>query len=386
MLVRRSCEEALSKLLMIPGPSEPEPEVLSTLSLPILPHYGDKWKVLYDDTTSKLQKVFRTKNDVIIVPIPGQLTVEMAVANLVTPGQEAFVCANGLFTDMIITMIKFWGGKPIPIRSDVGSAVTPEQVAEVLESNKDPAGKALFVVHNETSTGVVNPAGEIFRVCKKHGVLTVLDAISGFGGLDVRADEWKTDYAIGYASKALGGVFGANPVAISPEAWETAKKNGDKIHTRYLNLNVWAKAIVEMGSWGHPHPSSMPTSIIVGLRKAVEIVLNEGLDNRYRRHQEVAKLTRDKLAEMGLELFPDKRYYSPTVTVPKVDPRWEKELRKQLVSRYDIMIGGGLGELTGKIVRIGHMGTTATIPKVTTTLTAMGAILKELRKEELIQR
>jgi aspartate aminotransferase-like enzyme len=371
---------------MIPGPSEPEPEVLSVLSLPILPHYGDKWKAVYDDTTSKLQKVFRTKNDVIIVPIPGQLAVEMAVANLVAPGQEAFVCANGLFTEMIVTMIKYWGGKPIPIRSDAGSAVTPEQVAEALDGHKDPAGKPLFVVHNETSTGVVNPAGEIFRVCKKHGVLTVLDAISGFGGLDVRVDEWKTDYAIGYASKAIGGVFGANPVAISPEAWETARKNADKIHTRYLNLNVWAKAIVEMGSWGHPHPSSMPTSIIVGLRKAVEIVLNEGLDNRYRRHQEVAKLTRDKLVEMGLELFPDRRYYSPTVSAPKVDSKWEKELRKQLVSSYDIMIGGGLGELTGKIIRIGHMGTSATVPKVMTTLTAMQAILKDLRKEELIQR
>src|SRR5207245_8669073 len=136
--------------------------------------------------------------------------------------------------------------------------------------------------------------------------------ISGFGGIDVKIDDWHTDYAIGYASKALGGVFGANPVSISKNVWDTAKKNANKIHTRYLNLNVWKKAIEEMGSWGHPHPSSMPTSIIVGLSKAADLVLKEGLSNRYRRHKEVAKFTRDRLNEMGLEIYYDLQYVSAT--------------------------------------------------------------------------
>jgi pyridoxamine--pyruvate transaminase len=315
------------------------------------------------------------------VPIPGQLAVEMAVANLVTKGEEAFVCSNGYFTEMISTMIKFWGGKPVPIRSkSLNTAVTGKDVREALDGRKNIAGKPLFVVHNETSTGVVNPAGEIFKECYERGVLTVLDAISGFGGIDVKIDDWHTDYAIGYASKALGGVFGANPVSISQNVWDTAKKNANKIHTRYLNLNVWKKAIEEMGSWGHPHPSSMPTSIIVGLSKAADLVLKEGLSNRYRRHKEVAKFTRDRLNELGLEIYSDIKYVSATVSAAKTDPKWNKELRRQLVSKYDIMIGGGLGELEGKIVRIGHMGTSATYPKVSVTLECMGAILKEIRK------
>lgn len=128
---------------MIPGPSEPEPEVLSSLAMPILPHYGTAWKKVYDDTTSKLQKIFRTTNDVIIVPVPGQLAVEMAVANLIPTGKEGYVCVNGPFSEAIVEMIRYWGGKPIEIRSRLGSAVTGQQVAEVVEGDKDSAGKPL---------------------------------------------------------------------------------------------------------------------------------------------------------------------------------------------------------------------------------------------------
>jgi aspartate aminotransferase-like enzyme len=368
-------------MLMIPGPSEPEPEVLSTLTLPILPHYGDRWIEVYNDTTSKLQKIFRTKNEVIIVPIPGHLAVEMAVANLVTRGEEAYVCSNGQFSEDIVATVKQLGGKPVEIKSKWGTAITGAQVAEVLDSKKDLTDKPLFLVHNETSTGVVNPAEEILKVCKKHGMITVLDAISGFGGIDVRVDEWNVDYSIGYASKAFGGAFGAQPVALSKEVWDVAKKNEEKILTRYLNLNVWTEARVKMGSWGHPYPYSMPSSIIMGLRKAADIVLQEGLENRYRRHAEVARFTREGLKAIGLQIFPDERYLSSTVSVPKVDPAWEKEMRKQLVQKYDIMIGGGVGELTGRVVRIGHMGTSASYSKVSLTLMAMECILRDLRPE-----
>ncbi len=345
-----------------------------------MPHYGAKWTAFYKETTSKFQKIFRTKNDVMIVPMPGQLSVEMAVANLVTKGQEAFICTNGFFGDMIGVMVRYWGGKPVMIRSKaVNTAVTAEDVKETLDGAKDPAGKPLFVVYNETSAGILNPAPEIFKVCRERGVLTVLDAISAFGGINVRVDEWQTDYAIGYASKAIGGIFGANPVAIGQNVWDTAKRNKDKIHTRYLNLNVWRESLEEMGDW-HPHPSSMPTSVIVGLSKAADLVLAEGLEQRYRRHKEVAKFTRDGLEALGLELFPDKRYFSNTVSVFKTDAKSNKEIRHQLLSRYDIMVSGGLGELEGKIIRIGHMGTSAAYPKVAVTLDAIGAIVKDLKK------
>jgi alanine-glyoxylate transaminase/serine-glyoxylate transaminase/serine-pyruvate transaminase len=364
---------------MTPGPSEPEPEVLSALALPILPHYGKLWKPVYDDTTSKLKKIFKTTGDVIIVPVPGQLTVEMAVANFVTKGEKAFVCVNGHFSNMIVSMVEYWGGVPVVIEKPWGEAVTGEDVSAMLDNHKDIAGKPLFVVHNETSTGVQNPVEEILRVCTKHDMLKVLDSISAFGGADVRVDEWKADFTIGYASKALGGVFGAEPVAISERAWKTAEKNSDKIHARFMNLNVWREAIVEMGAWGHPHPSSMPTSIIVGLRKAAELALQEGLDQRYSRHKEVAAFARDQFGEIGLELFPEAEHASNTVCAVKADPKWDSKLRSELISRFNIMISGGLGHLEGKLLRIGHMGTSAKKPAISTTRVAMEAILKEIR-------
>lgn len=231
----------------------------------------------------------------------------------------------------------------------------------------------------------MNPVEDIFRVCKKHGIITVLDSISAFGGIDVRVDEWKADYTIGYSSKAMGGVFGAQPVALSQEVWSAARKNKDKIHARYLNLNFWESSIVEMGPWGHPHPSSMPTSAIIGLGKAADMVLNEGLENRYRRHMDVAKFTREGLEELGLQIFSDKDRVSSTVSVAITEPAWEKELRQELLRRYNIMIGGGLGELSGKVVRIGHMGRSASFPAISMTLTAMRSILMDIRKDNRLK-
>jgi alanine-glyoxylate transaminase/serine-glyoxylate transaminase/serine-pyruvate transaminase len=363
---------------MVPGPSEPDPEVLAVLSLPILPHYGDKWKEMYADTNSKLQKVFKTKDDVILLPVPGQLAVEMAVTNLIEKGDEAYVCVNGYFSEMIPVMIEKAGGKPVIIKSKLGTGFGPEQVEKIVERDKKPEGKVLFLVQNETSTGAATNPAEIFKVCKKNGMVTVLDSISAFAGIDVRVDEWNADFTIGYASKCLGGVFGAQPVAISKEAWEIAKGRKESIHSRFLNLNVWREAIERDGSWGHPFPSSMPTSVIMALRKAVDLALAEGLENRYRRHAASGKMMREGFDELGLEIFTDKQYFSNTVSVAKTGS-WESKLRSRLVSDFDIMIAGGLGPLKGKIIRIGHMGTSARPQPVATTIAAMGKLLKELR-------
>lgn len=327
----------------------------------------------------KLQTIFRTRNEVILLPIPGQLAIEMAVANFVGKAEHAFVCVNGFFSEAITSMVEYWGGEPIVIQAGLGSPVKPENVKQFLDAERDPAGKPLFIVHNETSTGVVNPVGDILKLCHDKGVITVLDSISAFGGIDVRVDDWKADYTIGYGSKALGGVYGVVPVSVSESAWRTARSRRDRIHSRYLNLNTWRKAIDVDGSWGHPYPSSMPTSIIVALRRAAELVLEEGLRNRYHRHEQAAAFLRNGLEALGLDIFPDKDYLSNTVSVARVNPKWEKRLRQQLLQKYDIMISGSDGELEGRIVRIGHMGTSANIPRLAITLNAISSILRDVR-------
>ena len=247
------------------------------------------------------------------------------------------------------------------------------------ESRSDVAGSVLFLVHTETSTGAATSPAEIFKVCRKRGVITVLDAISTFGGMEVKMDEWGADYVIGYASKAVGGIFGAQPVSIGKASWEAAKRNKPRIHSLFLDLNTWRQSIEEDGSWGHPYPSSMPTSVIVALRKAVDLALKEGLHNRYKRHAEAASQLRDGLVEMGLPLFTDEKFLSSTVSVAKVQPAWSAPLRRRLLERHDIMIADGLEGLSGKIIRIGHMGTSATPEVISSTLEALSESLAKVK-------
>lgn len=367
-------------MLMIPGPSEPEPEALATLSLPIMPHYGEKWGEFYYSVLAKLQKIFKSKNEVLLIPTPGQVAVEMAAENLPRKGDEAFVCSNGYFGKMMEEIVRSHGAKPVMICSELGKAVTLEQVKGALEG-KELTDKCIFMVHNDTSTGVENPAGEILRYCKQQGMLTVVDCISSFGGMDVRVDEWKADFCVGYASKALGGIFGIVPVSTSEDAWKAARKHKDKIVGRFLDMNEWAYYAKEWKRIGHPYPSSMPTSIIAALNTSVDIALKEGLPQRYARHKKVAALTREGLENLGLEIFPDKKYASSTVSVAKVDAMRDKVVRETLSKKYDIMIGGGIGELEGKIIRIGHMGTSASVAKVSIVLDAMRSILEGYEKK-----
>jgi len=366
---------------MIPGPTQPDPDVLKALAEPVLPHYGPQWKSIYEDTTSKLRDVFgTTKSDVVLMPVPGQVAVETSVVNLVGRGGTGFVCMNGVFSGMIPKMMKAIGAKPVAIRSRLGSGATAEDVASVLDrSGRDIAGKALFLVHTETSTGAATPPAEIFRVCRKRGVLTVLDAISTFGGMEVRMDEWGADYVIGYASKALGGIFGAQPVAIGKASWEAAKQNKARIHSLFLDLNLWREAIEKDSSWGHPYPSSMPTSVIVALHKAVDLALKEGLQNRYKRHAKAASQLRDGLTGMGLEIFTEERFYSNTVSVARVRPTWSASLRRMLLEKHGIMIADGLESLSGKIIRIGHMGTSATPKAISSTINGLSDSLANVR-------
>jgi len=207
----------------------------------------------------------------------------------------------------------------------------------------------------------------------------VLDAISTFGGMEVKMDEWGADYVIGYASKALGGIFGAQPVAIGKASWEAAKQNKARIHSLFLDLNLWREAIEKDSSWGHPYPSSMPTSVIVALHKAVDLALKEGLQNRYKRHAKAASQLRDGLTGMGLEIFTEERFYSNTVSVARVRPTWSASLRRMLLEKHGIMIADGLESLSGKIIRIGHMGTSATPKAISSTINGLSDSLANVR-------
>ena len=363
------------KTLMIPGPSEAHPEVLSVLSKPIMPHYGIDWGRIYEETCERLKEIFNTKQSVIILPGPGSAALELAVGNLLEPGDKALVAYNGWFSEIFRQIIEIYEAEPILVKVNPGEIVPAEQVREKME--EEEGVRAIFTVQNETATGVLQPIKEMGAIAKDFGALLVVDSVSSFSATEVRADDWNIDICIGYASKALGAVNGVVPIMISDRAWERAEKRREPMRARFLNLNVWKKFIAEWGSWGHPFPSSMPTTLVLGLRRAVELALEEGLENRYRRHRVSGRAMREGVRALELRVLPDEKVASDTVTVATTPEEVNvNRLREILYDKYDIMIAGALTGVKG--IRIGHMGVTASPMFIIPTLAALEATLSDL--------
>lgn len=360
---------------MIPGPSEADPEVLPILSQQVVAHYGADWYQTYVDTLEKLKNVFKTNSEVIILPAPGSAGIEMAASNILEPGEKAGVVMNGFFGELAKFLIESYGGVGVPIQTDYGKPVDLDVVEQEFEQNDL---KALFVVHSDTSSGVSNPVKELAAIANKHGALVVVDAVSSFAGMELEVDEWKIDFCVGYAGKALGGVVGATPIAIANSVWDRATKRKSRVPGRLLSLPCWKDAIDNWSSWGHPYPTTQPASIILAMRRALELALQEGLDNRYARHRKVAKALREAWKAMGLTIFPDERIASDTVSVLNVPRDTDSKIREIMYDTYNIMISKGLGKLSGRVIRIGHMGTSCSYGHVTQTIAALAGCLSML--------
>jgi aspartate aminotransferase-like enzyme len=364
------------KILMIPGPSEAHPDVLNVLSQPVMPHYGKEWGEIYEDTCQQLKKIFNTKQSVIILAGPGGLGLELSVANLTEPGDKAIVIHNGFFGELYGKIVELYERKPVVIKKNYGDAADVNSIKEKCEEEDI---KAIFLVHNETSTAVVNPVKEVGEIAKNLGILYGVDAISSFGGMEIQCDDWNIDVCVGYASKALGSVMGVTPVMVSEKAWEVAKNRKHPIRGRYMNLNVWQEYIDELSEIGHPFPGSVPTSVVLALRKAIEIALSEGLENRYKRHAISSKAVREGIRALGLKCLSKEEIASDTVTALTLPNEIsEDEVRQIIMEKYNIMVSlmKNLIGLNG--IRIGHMGVTASHFYLIPTLAALEQTLNSL--------
>jgi aspartate aminotransferase-like enzyme len=364
------------KILMIPGPSEAHPEVLNVLSQPVMPHYGKEWGEIYEDTCQQLKKIFNTKQSVIILAGPGSLGLELSVANLIEPGDKAIVVHNGFFGELYGKVVELYERMPVVITKNFGEAADVNSIKEKCEEEDV---KAIFLVHNETSTAVVNPVKEIGEIAKNNGILYAVDAISSFGGMEIRCDDWNIDVCVGYASKALGSIMGVTPVMISEKAWDVARNRNQPIRGRYVNLNVWDEYIEELTEIGHPFPASVPTSVVIALRKAIELALEEGLEKRYKRHAISGKAVREGIRALGLKCLPKDEIASDTVTAVLLPSEISEDIVRHIIKeKYNIMVSlmKNLIGLNG--IRIGHMGVTASQFYVIPTLAALEQTLSSL--------
>lgn len=339
--------------LMIPGPVDITEAVRDAMAAPTRPHYGEDWLQFYGETQVLARKLFGTQNDLFIMPGPGTMALEAALASALEPGSKVLVPNNGFFADRLCSLLDGLALVPVSVEVPMGRPVLAEAVEDVLAEHSDV--KAMAVVHHETSTGVLNPLQDLTRVARDHGLLVVVDAISSLGGVPLLVDDWGIDFCVTVANKALETPPGVALLSVSARGWEhidvrTASRGW------YLDLKTWRWYAEHWGDW-HPTPVTMPTSNINALHHSLCVLLEEGLQARYRAYEDASQVVRSGLEALGFEMLTPARYASPLTTAFKMRPGVDADALKLALKRdYDVMVSGGIGSLKGEILRVGHLG------------------------------
>lgn len=358
------------RVLLGPGPSDVPPRVLQALARPTIGHLDPVFLRLMDDIRSGLREVFRTKNDMTLaVSGTGSAGMETLFANLVEPGDKVLVCVNGVFGGRMADVASRCGATVEKIEVPWGQVFDPQQVIDAIQRTK-PA--AVAIVHAETSTGAHQPVDRIGAAARQAGALFLLDCVTSLAGLPVEIDGWGVDAAYSGTQKCLSCPPGLSPVTLSPRAVERLERRKVKVQSWYLDLSMVRQY------WGAErfYHHTAPINMLYALREALAIVLEEGLDNRFRRHREMHELLAAGLRELGIDYVSQAGHHLPMLNAVRIpDGGDDATVRRRLLEEFGIEIGGGLGAFKGKAWRIGLMGHSATRRNVTLVLAALGEVL-----------
>lgn len=358
------------RLLLGPGPSMVDPRVLRAMATPLVGHLDPYFIQIMDATQQLLRYTFQTANRLTIpVSGTGSAAMEAAIANVVEPGDPVLVCVNGYFGLRLAEMARRYGGEVELLQIPWGEVFTPEQIGDALGKR---AYKVVALVHAETSTGALQPLEEISRLVHAQGGLLVVDAVTSLGGLPVLVDEWDLDVCYSGAQKCLSCPPGVSPITFGPRAEKKLNERKAPIPAWYLDLSIVQKYWSGERTYHHTAPISSNYALYEGLR----IVAEEGLENRWQRHRENAQLFWDGLQELGLEPHVPVEHRLTTLTTVRVPEGVDEvAVRRRLLNEYHIEIAGGLGELKGKIWRVGLMGYSSQRENIMLLLSAMRQIL-----------
>lgn len=362
------------RLLMGPGPSGVHPRVLEALSKPIVGHLDPQFLAVMDRIQEMLRRLFRTENRLTIaVSGTGSAGMESAFVNLVESGDEVLVCVNGVFGNRMSDIVERIGGVLHRIDRPWGEVFELSEIEEALLRHPDV--KVVAIVHAETSTGALQPLKEIGELCRRDGRLFLVDCVTSLGGERFEADEWNVDAAYSGTQKCLSCPPGLAPVTFSERAVEKLKSRQSKVVSWYLDLSMIEKYWTD-GERAYHHTA--PISMNYALHEALCLVHEEGLEARWERHRLNSAALVAGLEALGFRLFAQQGHRLPmlnAVWIPEgVD---DAGFRKALLEDYGIEIGGGLGEVAGKIWRIGLMGETSSRENIRTFLGALEALLEE---------
>lgn len=373
-------ERPRNELLLIPGPTEVSERVLRAMFRPALGSGDPRFVDTLEKTCDMLRSIFKTKNEIIIPSGSGTFATEAAAVSLIEPGDKVLVAVNGVYGRQFRDVIQRVGGDPIELNVDWRDPVGPEMIKEKLETVKDI--KIVCIVHSETTTCIANPISEIGKITKDYGCLYVVDTVSSLGGMDVHTDEWNIDINCSGAQKCLGGLPGLAIVSVSDRAWQSMSKRRCTPSSFSLDLYRWMQLWIprERGGkliWGQrKSPYTLSTHLVYALNEALKIILEEGLENVLVRHKRSAIAMRTGLKTIGFELYGRKEEFASDVVTGIVNPKGIRtDIMNVLREQFGIIVGGGLEDLTGKIIRIAHMCNTANKLTVIRVLSAFEDIM-----------
>ncbi|NVM29099.1 MAG: alanine--glyoxylate aminotransferase family protein [Candidatus Helarchaeota archaeon] len=335
-------------LLMIPGPVKTHPRIYAAMARPLIGHRTPEFKKLYNETLELFKKLIDTKNDAFIFTGSSTSAMDSAIANLVQPGDKVLNVIQGKFSERWQDITNAYGGDSIVLNIEWGKALKEEPLVEMFDKNKDI--KFVTICHNETSTGIINPAEKIGKVVRDYEKILIVDGVTSVGGDYVYPDKWNFDILVTGSQKCLGIPPGLGFIMVGPRAWEIINER-ESIHSYYVNLPLYKQWFAERGDT--PFTPSVP--LIIAQNVSLKMMFEEGIDNRMKRHRRMAKATRVGAKALGLQLFAEEEYASNTVTSIKVPPKINSKELINSMKELGILIAGGQGNLRGNIIRIAHM-------------------------------
>ena len=358
---------------MIPGPCEVSDEVLQAMASKSRAHYGQDWTAIYNQTCYDLKKIIHTKSDLFLTVGSGHLAVEMAIGNLVSPGDEVAIIENGHFGTRLIEIARIYGAKIALFRKPWGKGIDISELSEFIKINSEI--KVLIAVHNETSTGAVNPIEMIGQVARDNKILFIVDAVSSVGCMELKVDEWGIDACAGSSQKGLESPPGLAFVTVGERAWFSIENRAVSFQGWYLNLMSWRKYAKDYAKF-QPYGITMAVNNVLALQASLSLILQEGLENRYSRHREISFYFRQGLHSLGLRVASDKEVASPSVTTVFCEQFRSDEIVDYLHYECGVEIAGGLGKWHNKTFRVGHMGQGACIDNVNEVLKGINKFLE----------
>ena len=357
---------------MGPGPSDIHPRVLEAIGKPTVGHLDPYYLQVMNDLQSMLRDLFQTSNEMTMaISATGSAGMETTIVNLVEPGDQVVICVNGVFGMRMADVAERAGAQVTRVERPWGEVFRPDDLSEALETSQP---KLVGIVMAETSTGAWQPLEEISRQVHEHDSLLVVDAVTSLGGVPVEVDAWNIDAIYSGSQKCLSCPPGLAPVSFSPAAVEIIQNRTHKVQSWYLDVSMLANY------WGtnRAYHHTAPINMTYALYEALRIIHEEGLDACFQRHADNHQALKAGLAAMGITYSAEEGCQLPMLNAVHIPEGIDDgSIRQQLLDRFGIEIGGGLGAFAGKVWRIGLMGHASRRSNVLTFLDALEQLLIE---------